>query len=82
VIRGLRGVAADWQDHNIANLGMVAAAGDWVVVGYTWRVRGGRERNREPTGRASAYRISDGRIIEIRFCWNGQEALEAAGLTD
>jgi hypothetical protein len=30
----------------------------------------------------AAYRIEDGLFAEAHFCWNGEDALEAAGLSE
>ena len=58
------------------------ARGDWVIVRYRWTVRGdysGIEGEFRYTG---VFRVRDGKIVEVRYCWNDADALAAAGLAE
>jgi ketosteroid isomerase-like protein len=58
------------------------ARGDCVIVRYCWHMRGaysGVEGELRYTG---VFRLSAGKIIDVRYCWDDAEALEAAGLAE
>ena len=72
-------LTAEWEEHEILDLEVVAAEGEWVVVGFNWRVKSARGIEGS-IGNATAYLVRDGRIAECHFRWERADALEAAGL--
>ncbi len=73
---------AEWEEHRVTDLNVVADEGDWVVAAYRWRVRGAGSGIETHVDVAVACRVKDDRIIEWHYRWSRDEALEAAGLQE
>jgi ketosteroid isomerase-like protein len=77
-----RRLVADWEEHTVSEIQVVADRGSWVVVTFRWEVRGERSGAATASNLAAAYRLREGRISEAHFRWTPEEALEAAGLRE
>ncbi len=73
---------ADWEEHHVTDLDVVADEGDWVVAEFRWQVRGAGSGIETHFDVAVAVRVEDARIIEWHYRWSRDEALEAAGLSE
>jgi len=82
VIGQFRRLAADWGQHGISNVEVVADRAGWVVVTFRWEVQGGKSGAATAANLAGAYRVHDHQIIEAHFRWTPDQALEAAGLSE
>jgi ketosteroid isomerase-like protein len=76
VIGQFRRLAADWNGHHFADLEVVHDDGDWVVLGFTWTVRGAASGAVVEAPMSGAYRIEDGSFAEAHFRRTVEEALE------
>src|SRR5262245_58052006 len=72
----------DWEEHSL-EVERQSAERDWVVVELSWETRGNASGVSLKTNIAAAYRLEDAQIVEARFYWKWEDALEsrrAAGL--
>ena len=53
-----------------------------VAVRFRWRVTGAASGLTEETMFSGSFRMAGGRITEVRFFWDHDDALEAAGLRE
>jgi acetylornithine/N-succinyldiaminopimelate aminotransferase len=60
----------------------IAAAGEWVVDEVRWVAQGKESGAGAEMVVHRAIRVRNGRIVEQHFCWERQDALRAAGLTE
>jgi ketosteroid isomerase-like protein len=75
-------LAADWGEHRISDVEVIADQAGWVVVTFRWEVEGGKSGAATTADLAAAYRVVDSLIREAHFRWTREEALEAAGLRE
>lgn len=75
-------LAADWSEHHIGEMEVVADTGDWVVMTYRWNGRGMASGIETHIDVASAFRVEDGLLREMHNRWDTTDALEAAGLSE
>jgi SnoaL-like domain len=81
VVGQFRRLAADWGDHHVSDLAVVADRSSWVVITFQWEVRGDRSGAATTANLAAAYRLTNGQMCEAHFRWTAAQALEAAGLS-
>lgn len=60
----------------------VTGQGDRLVMRLRWELEGASSGAAGATGLSAAYRFRDGRIAELEFYFDHDEALAAAGLAD
>jgi ketosteroid isomerase-like protein len=60
----------------------IEARGDWVIVRYCWSMQGAHSGIEGELRYTGVFRLREGKIIEVRYCWDEAEALEAAGLRE
>jgi SnoaL-like domain len=77
-----RRLAADWGEHKVSDVEVVADRADWVIVTFRWEVEGGKSGAATTADLAAAYRVVDDLIREAHFRWTREEALKAAGLRE
>jgi ketosteroid isomerase-like protein len=82
VLGQFRRLAADWGEHRVSEIQVVADRADWIVVTFRWEVRGERSGAATASNLAAAYRLREGKISEAHFRWTPEDALEAAGLRE
>jgi ketosteroid isomerase-like protein len=82
VIRQFRRVTDDWSESRFEDRKVIAESEGWVVVSWRWLTRGAVSGIEGEFYVAAALRVQEGRIIEVHFRWNDDEALEAAGLSE
>ena len=80
VLGQFKRLAADWGEHKVSDIEVVAEEAGWVVLTFRWEVEGGKSGAATAADLAAAYRVVDSLIREAHFRWTGEEALEAAGL--
>ncbi len=82
VLGQFKRLAADWGEHQVSDVEVVADQAAWVVLTFRWQVEGGRSGATTTADLAAAYRVVDSLIREAHFRWTREEALEAAGLRE
>jgi ketosteroid isomerase-like protein len=81
IMRQMRRLQEDWQQQNMT-VPRIDSRDEWVVMEFRWDATGtgsGVPIQMELTG---AWRIDAGKIVELRFFWDWNRALEAAGLQE
>lgn len=58
------------------------SGGDWVVLRLIWNAEGRASGAPIAMSIVGAYRVERGKIVEGRFVWDFDEALEAVGLSE
>jgi ketosteroid isomerase-like protein len=81
VMRQFRRLASDMGEHHFTDLDFVTETENWIVLRYSWEMRGAGSGAGVATKLAGALRLEDGHLVESHFRWTPEEALEAAGLT-
>jgi ketosteroid isomerase-like protein len=81
VIRQLARVQEDW-DHQTMEVRDEMADCDWVVVEILWSVEGAGSGVPGQVTVIAACRVEGPRIAELRYFWEWDDALEAAGLRE
>jgi ketosteroid isomerase-like protein len=81
VFEQFRLIVAGLEEHSFDDLEVLADRDEWVVVSYSWKVRGAESGAGIASRMAAAYGFEEGRIKQVHFCWTPEEALEAAGFS-
>jgi ketosteroid isomerase-like protein len=82
VIRQFARLREDWRQQEL-DAARIDSRGDWVIAKMRWSAVGaGSGVPIDSTVIVGAYRVDGGRIREVRFTWDWDEALEAAGLSE
>ena len=71
-------LAADWEEHRFDDLEIALDDGTWVVVTFTWRVRGATSGLPVEAPMSGAYRVDEGLITEAHFRRTVEETLAIA----
>ena len=82
IVRQFERLFADWSEYHLEEVEAAAVSSDWVVVTWRLRTRGAGSGLETQIDLAAAFRVQDGSIMDGHFCWNREEALEAAGLSE
>ena len=78
VVRQFERIGEDFEERH-SEIVELTRAGEWVVGGLLWHTRG-RGSGIESTAELwFAHRFREGRIVEIRWFWERDDALGAAG---
>jgi ketosteroid isomerase-like protein len=79
-MRFYEGIRAAWDTDTVEWVGEPVAAGDRVVICFSWQGTGtGPEAKMELT---AVYTVRNGRVRDLEHFWNRAEALEAIGLRE
>ena len=78
--RQLERLREDYVKNRVSDIEVIAADGEWVVLGFTWVTQGSASDIETTTQMAAAFRVIDGRLLETHYRWTPEEAREAAGL--
>jgi ketosteroid isomerase-like protein len=81
VVRQYRRLAEDYAERR-AEVSDITASRHWVVGRLRWHIRARHSGIESVLDDWFASRFEDGQIIEIRWFWDREEALETAGLMD
>jgi ketosteroid isomerase-like protein len=81
VVGQFRRLAADWEEHAFEEVEIVRDDGDWVVIRFTWAVRGAASGIPLRMPFAGAYRVDDGMLAEGHFRRTVEEAIDAAAIS-
>jgi ketosteroid isomerase-like protein len=81
VINQYRRMGEDFSQHHLESTD-TEARGDCVIVRYCWIVRGDHSGIGGELRYTGIFRLRDGKITEVRYCWDHDEALAAAGLRE
>jgi ketosteroid isomerase-like protein len=79
IMRQMLRLQEDWQRQNMA-VPRIEDHDDWVVVEFLWEARGAGSGVPIQMSLTGAWRIDAGKIVELRFFWDWDKALDAAGL--
>lgn len=79
VLQQFERLAADWE-HQVMSITGEEAAGDRVVIRLHWDTRSAATGIPMTMDISGVYRLSGGRVKELRFLWDHDAALDAAGL--
>jgi ketosteroid isomerase-like protein len=80
LVTQLERIRAEWTEHRMAQVEVLAEKGDWVVIEYSWEAKGATSGTDTVFDVFGAFRVRNGRIAEAHFRWNRDEALKAARL--
>jgi ketosteroid isomerase-like protein len=80
LVTQLERTRAEWSEHRMAQVEVLAEKGEWVVIEYSWEAESATSGTDIVFDVVGAFRVRNGRIAEAHFRWNRDEALEAAGL--
>jgi ketosteroid isomerase-like protein len=81
VIEQYRRMGEDFSQHHLEHTD-TEGRGDCVIVRYCWSVRGDYSGIGGELRYTGVFRLRAGKIIEVRYCWDDAEALEAMGLSE
>jgi ketosteroid isomerase-like protein len=81
VMRQFARVQEEWGSQSM-RVERERSGGDWVVAKLIWNAEGLASGVPLMMSIVGAYRLEAGRIAEIRFFWDFDEALEAVGLRE
>ncbi|HWG08686.1 MAG TPA: nuclear transport factor 2 family protein [Solirubrobacteraceae bacterium] len=81
VLAQMRSVRANFEDQTML-IDRIETKGDRVVTGHRVLARGKRSGLDAEFANSGAFRLQAGKIIEARFFWDHDEALNAAGLAE
>jgi hypothetical protein len=82
LVSQLERTRAEWSEHRIPRVEVLAERGEWVVIEYSWEVEGATSGIDTVFDVVGAFRVRNGLIAEAHYRWNRAEALEAAGLPE
>jgi ketosteroid isomerase-like protein len=83
VIRQFARLREDWQRQELDAAPRLVSRRGWVLAEMRWSAVGARSGVPiDAPMLVGAYRMDGGRIREVRFSWDWDEALEAAGLSE
>jgi rhodanese-related sulfurtransferase len=82
LVTQLERIRAEWSEHHIAQVEVLAEQGEWVVIEYSWEAEGATSGMDTVFEVAGAFRVRNGLIAEAHYRWNRAEALKAAGLSE
>jgi ketosteroid isomerase-like protein len=80
LVTQLERIRAEWSEHRIAQVEVLAEKRDWVVIEYSWETEGAASGIDTMFDVVGAFRVRNGLIAEAHFRWNRAEALKAAGV--
>ena len=78
VVRQFERLGADYDQRGSELLELIDA-GEWVVGHFRWNTRGRASGIATTAEMWFVYRFREGKIVEIRYFWEREDALAAAG---
>jgi hypothetical protein len=75
-------LGADYTENRFTDVEVLVDEGEWVIVRFTWRMRGLASGIETAADMAAALRVKDGRFLEGHYRWQQEDALDAAGLSE
>ena len=78
IARQFRALGEDWTEQRVV-VEHIEGRGEWVVARVRWQGRGGESGAEVQLSYSAATRVKDGLIAEVRFHWEHDDALQAAG---
>ena len=82
ILSQFRRLGADWEELAFEDVEVVRDDGEWVVIHWTWALRGAASGVPVRTPMAGAYRIEDGKFAEAHFRRTVDEVLEVTANGD
>ncbi len=80
LVTQLERIRAEWSEHRMAQVEILAERGEWVVIEYSWETAVATSGIDNVFDLVGAFRVRNGLVAEAHFRWNRAEALKAAGL--
>ena len=81
LVTQLERVRAEWSEHRIPQVEVLAETGEWVVIEYSWKAESASSGIDAVFDVVGAFRVRNALIVEAHFRWNRAEALKAARLS-
>jgi len=82
LVTQLEGIRAEWSEHRIPQVEVLAERGEWVVIEYSWEAESATSGIDTVFDVVGAFRVRNGLIAEAHFRWNRAEALKVARLSE
>jgi ketosteroid isomerase-like protein len=81
IMREILRLQEDWQQQNMT-VPRIDSHDDWVIAEFLWDARGAGSGVPIQMRLTGAWRIDAGKIVELRFFWDWDKALDATGLRE
>ena len=80
LVTQLERIRAEWSEHRMAQVEVLAEKGEWVVIEYSWEAEDATSGIETVFDVVGAFRVLSGLIAEAHFRCGRAEAFKAAGL--